>query len=295
KLRKGRKVIQHIPDDVWIVIFSFCEPKLLPQMRLVSKSFCSMLDTYSKTWEHCRNHKFGEGIPPPPTGMKEFQYLDLLSGQGCHSCKNQTIRKAYWAFLRRWCEPCFKKQIAKSFPGTQLFSDPRLGSCIMSATVDSWGSYECAGSEIAQIPRNNHMRFTVFRQTDVQKINEEYMNMREAVRKEYSTDEEMIAAVAKWLAEKTSHVQGRLIEIKAIEKWEKSQDAVKKSKNKDLKTQRQEYYQAKASAMNPPLSKEALKLIPAYQKAIKILKVPTERSWKILKDKLEKSRAAAEE
>lgn len=115
RLRKGNDVKTSVPMDVWAVIFEYSEPKVLFQMRRVSRAFADLL-SYESVWKKCRIHHYGSRLPPPPAGLKEHQYLDLLEGQGCMACDNKATRKTYWAYLARWCEKCFTNKTLKVTP-----------------------------------------------------------------------------------------------------------------------------------------------------------------------------------
>jgi len=58
---------------------------------------------------------------------------------------------------------------------------------------------------------------------------------------------------------------------------------------------RAEFFRHKAEHMTPPLTADALQRIPAYQSALKICRLPTQRNWEWLRVKIEEQREAAEE
>ena len=120
KLGAKRPVRTFVPIDIWLQIFRFVEPKQLFEMRTVCHEFYNCLKNKQMPWRECRIAFFGKAIPPPPDGLKfgreEQMYMDLLAGhtQSCMSCgtvdETRKARKVYWAFLRRWCETCFKEK-----------------------------------------------------------------------------------------------------------------------------------------------------------------------------------------
>lgn len=113
KLSARRAVKTEIHADAWHVIFTHCDPSMLFALKSVNREFRKLLE-YEGTWKKCRVNNYGEDVPPPPAGLKEYQYLDLLDGQkDCMSCGQKGIRKTYWPFLRRWCKSCFKKKTMK--------------------------------------------------------------------------------------------------------------------------------------------------------------------------------------
>lgn len=111
KLRQDRPVMARIPIDVWQTILGFCKPAFLLKARQVSSSFKTAL-SFDSAWKTARLRMYGRDHPDPPTGISEMQYADLLTGVGCQSrdCEGKP-RRTYWAFQRRWCEPCLAQNV----------------------------------------------------------------------------------------------------------------------------------------------------------------------------------------
>lgn len=109
RLRVNKQVKTWIPSDIWRQILIHANPLTLFSAQCVNKELRALLQ-YEGTWRQCRKNYYDEDIPDPPAGLKELQYVDLLEGKGCMSCKNPSARRTYWAFLRRWCGACFKEK-----------------------------------------------------------------------------------------------------------------------------------------------------------------------------------------
>ena len=109
RLRINTPLQQALPMDVWRLLFSSCNPKILLQLNLVCKDFQILLGERS-IWNAARHSTFGADHPDPPPGMSEMQYAKLLTGVGCQSsdCSDRRARAVYWAFGRRWCEICLQ-------------------------------------------------------------------------------------------------------------------------------------------------------------------------------------------
>ncbi|EON65188.1 hypothetical protein W97_04425 [Coniosporium apollinis CBS 100218] len=76
----------------WQVIFTHCDPSMLFALKSVKREF-RKLPGYEGTWKKCRLNNYGEDIPPPPAGLKEYQYLDPLDGQkDCMSWGHKGLR-----------------------------------------------------------------------------------------------------------------------------------------------------------------------------------------------------------
>ncbi|CAG8808418.1 44787_t:CDS:2 [Gigaspora margarita] len=67
---------------------------------------------------------------PPPDGITQEQYHELLNNRGCQFCNKSRIRKIYWVFRIRCCGLCFKTKttrgdsIASSVPSELICALP---------------------------------------------------------------------------------------------------------------------------------------------------------------------------
>ncbi|CAG8616929.1 4587_t:CDS:2 [Cetraspora pellucida] len=67
---------------------------------------------------------------PPPDGITQEQYHELLNNRGCQFCNKSRIRKIYWVFRVRCCGLCFKSKttrgdsIASSIPSDLICALP---------------------------------------------------------------------------------------------------------------------------------------------------------------------------
>lgn len=113
RIRKDRRVQTPVYDDVWKRIFELSDPAMLFTYEKVNKAFRGALTTYSHIWKNSMVDHFGDDLPDTPKDLQDRQYADLLSGQGCMSCREPKARKTYWAFLRRWCTKCFSEKVIK--------------------------------------------------------------------------------------------------------------------------------------------------------------------------------------
>ncbi len=110
--RQGHNGIVPFPMDIWAIILRFTDPKTMLQARLICRDVRELLQ-YESVWADFRLNYFGNDTPPPPDGLNEFQYIDLLASYGCMCCGKKNVRKVYWAFLRRWCKGCFATKTIK--------------------------------------------------------------------------------------------------------------------------------------------------------------------------------------
>lgn len=98
-----------------------------------------------------------------------------------------------------------------------------------------------------------------------------------------------------WVEEKAENNRLLMESIEAMETYVEQERRRKALEVQAIKAQRIEFFKERAAKMDPPLSIEALNLLPKYLLAIDIQKLPSERSWRELRPKLEADRAKAEE
>ena len=108
RLRKNKPVAADVHMDIWELILPYCPLRFLFTARNVSKLFRERL-AYSSLWKKCRIRNYGTEMPDALSGMKEWDYANLLEGLGCMGCTNKKTRKTYWAFQKRWCAKCLEK------------------------------------------------------------------------------------------------------------------------------------------------------------------------------------------
>lgn len=98
-----------------------------------------------------------------------------------------------------------------------------------------------------------------------------------------------------WVEEKAENNRLLMESIEGMEAYVEQERRRKALEVQAIKAQRIEFFKERAAKMDPPLSIEALNLLPKYLLAIDIQKLPSERSWRELRPKLEADRAKAEE
>ncbi|KAI4285939.1 MAG: hypothetical protein L6R38_000304 [Xanthoria sp. 2 TBL-2021] len=130
--------------DIWCHILENSPLSQLFRMRDVFRHY---LLTWPTIWKTARRNTYGQDHPDPPPGISERQYADLLVGFGCQGkgCNDTRTRKVYWAFQRRWCVACMKKNVAMN-AGCHLFfrNYPDIPQCVPRAAFDQYGHYTCA-------------------------------------------------------------------------------------------------------------------------------------------------------
>lgn len=98
-----------------------------------------------------------------------------------------------------------------------------------------------------------------------------------------------------WVKEKAENNRLLMDSIQAMEAYVEHERRRKSLEVQAIKARRIEFFKERAAKLNPPMSVEALNLLPKYLLAVEIQKLPSERSWRELRPKLEADRAKAEE
>ncbi|KAL8674319.1 MAG: hypothetical protein Q9168_001248 [Polycauliona sp. 1 TL-2023] len=113
--------------DIWCNILENSHLSQLFRMRDVFRHY---LLTWPTIWKTARRNTFGLDHPDPPPGK---------------GCNDTRTRKVYWAFQRRWCVTCMKRNVAMN-AGCNLFfrNYPNIPQCVPRAAFDQYGHYTCA-------------------------------------------------------------------------------------------------------------------------------------------------------
>lgn len=106
----------HFPPEIFTNICSFLPPKDLFTLSQVCREFRGYLcapNCFStqKIWKESRLQFMPEEDTPPPEGMSEEKYIELLlTERGCQICRRSKVCIIYWVFEVRCCEECFNKK-----------------------------------------------------------------------------------------------------------------------------------------------------------------------------------------
>ena len=96
-------------------ILEFTPPAFLGKARLISKDLKSYVDGFTSIYANCRKENFGYDMPPPPAGLTERQYSNLLGGKGCLApgCRDKNASRTHWPWAKRWCMDCWRSKIMR--------------------------------------------------------------------------------------------------------------------------------------------------------------------------------------
>lgn len=98
-------------------------------------------------------------------------------------------------------------------------------------------------------------------------------------------------AVVEWLDDLQKKLMTFMIEATKIESWYKHLT----TPNSELQHMRAEFFEAHAAALSPPMDAAILWNMAAFRRILKVQGLPTERSWKTLKEKILPYRSQAEQ
>ncbi|KAI9834853.1 MAG: hypothetical protein M1819_002761 [Sarea resinae] len=292
KLRKGREVVAAVPMDVWQLVLSYCPPTFLGRAQRINRSFQDAL-SYESAWTMNRIQNYGEDMPGPLPGLKEWEYVNLIEGMGCMGCGNKKTRKCHWAFLTRLCKVCFAKDIIRESAVQEIENsiDGRILECIPHAVLDSWGNYEGAGYTSRVISKPGHGRSKAWLKSDVTAIVKEFEGFLQCAEEGQVRSEE---ERRNWIDAKADATTKRMEHTEKIEDWLEEESQSRKLALLARRNQRIEFYKQKAMTLVPPMDEATLAFIPAYKRAIEIAKTPNDRSWRALLPKLLEKRSEAE-
>src|ERR1043165_2144753 len=100
------------PPELFGKFCSFLPPADLFTLSQVCRKFREYLcapNSFStqQIWKRTRLQFMPKEKMPPPEGMSEEEYVELLMvEQGCQVCKRNKECKVYWEFRIRCCEKC---------------------------------------------------------------------------------------------------------------------------------------------------------------------------------------------
>ena len=106
----------YFPPEKFTNVCYFLPPKDLFTLSQVCRKFREYLcapNCFStqQIWKVSRLQFMPEVDMPPPEGMSEEKYIEiLLTERGCQICRCSKKCKIYWVFEVRCCEECFNNK-----------------------------------------------------------------------------------------------------------------------------------------------------------------------------------------
>ncbi|KAL8874279.1 MAG: hypothetical protein Q9174_000359 [Haloplaca sp. 1 TL-2023] len=268
--------------DIWHLIILSSPLSFVFRIKDVSKQIRDLLTHNSAIWKEVRLRTYGRDHPDPPPGLNERQYADLLVAYGCQDkhCNDDKARKVYWAFQRRWCASCLKKNVVtEAGCAIYLSKHPHLAPCMPTAAFDGWGHY----TGVSQYDSNGEWlgRSSGTKQGFLRS------DLANATKSLEGAEKEDLTV----LQERNSEVAKQL---RSIEDWTETRRRESRSQADARRQEIRDFFTAKALLMEPPLELETLEQMECFGTAVGAASKPSERAWKYVKPKLEADRKRAE-
>jgi len=168
---------------------------------------------------------------------------------------------------------------------------PDLLLCLPRCTSDHWGAY-CEIDDRDDPTQNfiGRNATILMLKSSITKIIRDY----EVFLSTISPDSDAEKLKGDWIAERTTANSKYMSTVKACEEYDRSRDSDARRTRFKYTLKRFEFFAAKAEALSPPLSVDALENIPAFRQACNYPRLPTERAWLSLLKKIEQCRGDAE-
>lgn len=309
-LGKGRiRVAEtYICDDVWHVIIEHLDPAQLFNLYKESSFFHRKLANFKRLWTNNRVNHYGEDIPSPPEELTEYQYSDLLHGRSCQHCRlKENTRKAYWAFLRRWCTSCLHEQTVelkdalRRVRAVDGFPEYLLSTCLKSAQSDSWGNYLGVNTSDVDLTMSRPLSAVkiIFLKSELEELITAFLKSKRSKGSSSSAASESTnpsddeppypPAMQTFVDAKVAHVERLRDFAMQMEDWERVRRGVRSIDNKSRRDARRVYFVDKALELKftPPLTKSEIERSKAFRTSIAISKWPNNSAWQALRPKLE--------
>lgn len=294
-------------------IFEFTPPSFLKKARLVCRPFKEIVDKFDSIFVNCRKENYGWDMPPPPPGMSERHYSDLLGGKGCQTvgCNNKKASRAYWSWAKRWCASCFETSVIREDRVIKQKQNQfgrnvvvKMLESIPAAVHDSFIKPHDYTEEVEVRSRGPPRLYKCYLESDVEKIIEEFEALTPPpyipnplhTPAEAATAAQIHKELMDGLEEKrnTFFAEKKAINDKHMERVQKIEQAVRHKRDQDRKPN-DENRKARFNLFSRRATEE-LKHIPIefvrksapFKAACRIYRDPgSERGWRALMPKID--------
>lgn len=308
----GKSTNGGLCDELWMRIFELTDARFLStRARLICRRFKEIVDSCNSIFFNQRMEIYGKNMPGPPPGMSERQYNNLLGGKGCEECSDRSCTATKWAWYKRWCVSCWEKRISleykiikdyeKEFPRSIIL---QLLDCLPYCMYDAYMKSHHVGEVHGTFPPSGPKVHKYYQTQDVAEIVAFYKTLIPAPYKENPehTPEEQVYAMAKYqdFVEKTCEERKLFLAKKNRERDElmervfKVENAIRIRRqeisrpNKIARQGRRDFHTKMARQELPHIPIDFIQKAKAYKASCRIYRnAGTERTWKVLKPKIE--------
>lgn len=170
---------------------------------------------------------------------------------------------------------------------------PWLPDCIPKVTFDSWNRY-CWVGDPSQKPSwalnaGTHIRYSCSAMTLFTRDVDKLLAVGSKTEAAKTKDEKEA-----WVDERVKANRVLVENLQLIEAYAENEKKRKREQGGVIKAARKAFFKERALKLNPPLTGDALEMLPKYKASIEISKMPSERSWQELLPKIQEARAQAE-
>lgn len=293
-------------------VLEFTSPAFLGKARLISKDFKGMVDQFTSIYINCRIENFGYDMPPPPAGLTERQYSNLLGSKGCLSpgCDDKMAYRTHWSWAKRWCMRCWKSKIEREDRAIKRrvnrFGRSTLDSmleCIPFGMHDSFEKPHDIMDDADARGRNAPRLYKYYLTDDIEAIIAEYLALDPAPYAEDPTHtaEQKAAALAEhqaltnglgekranFFAEKKVKNDKHMDQVKRIEtgvRLRRDKNSIPYNTNRKA---RRELFTKRAQQQIGHIPTEFVQRTKAFKAATRIFRDGgTERGWQTLRPKI---------
>jgi hypothetical protein len=291
-------------------ILEFAPPAFLGKARLINSSFKGLVDQFTSIYVNCRKENFGSDMPPPPQGLTERQYTNLLNGgKGCMSCDDTKATRAHWSWAKRWCTICWKKKIERHDRamisregqyGRILLN--RILQCIPVGVHDSFTKpHDYTTDTLVGV---NTRLYKYHLAEDIDRIIAEYEALTPAPyveNPEHDTAQKAAALAShqlllagldakqsEFLEERTAANKEHMKTVQQIEAGIRRRMEANRAMHDEIRDCRRAFFSKRAREDIPHISAEFVKISKHYKAAVRIFRDRgSERGWRELRGKIE--------
>ena len=257
---------------------------------------------------------YGHNMPPPPLGLTERQYSNLLGSKGClePGCPDKGASRTHWSWAKRWCVKCWRSKIEREDRLIKNRAD-RMGNrttfmklleCIPVGMHDSFMKPHDYVDVDDNRPRGAPRLYKYYLKEEVEKIIERYESLTPDTYRQdpNKSPEENAAALALYQEEmskldekRTNFLTAEKAKVDAHMALVQRIEAGVRERRESLRTPydknraaRKELFTRRAKEDLPHIDEDFVKNSTAFKAATRVFRDGgTERGWQTLKPKIE--------
>ena len=300
---------------IWMRILEFTPVQFLGKARLICKEFRAMVDQFTSIYVNCRKENYGHDMPPPPLGLTERQYSNLLGSKGClePGCADKNASRTHWSWAKRWCVKCWRSKIEREDRLIKNRADrftnrttlTKLLECIPVGMHDSFMKPHDYIDVDDNRPRGAPRLYKYYLKEDVERIFQQYDDLKPEPYEEdpnktaeeneavFTRHQEELAGLdekrANFLATEKAKIDAHMELVQKIEAGVRKRREANRTPYDENRNARKELFTRRAKEDLPHIDEDFVKNTTAFKAATRVFRDGgTERGWQTLKPKIEK-------